>query len=114
MLHQCLQLPGRCRYWLPERPGGDFRALRAWADAHAVALATSVTGVACGAERCAATLQLNNTDAAAVAFWVKLALVDECGAGCTPTCAKAQPFIRLSVCMQHGVASLGKVALISV
>jgi len=43
--------------------------------------------VACGADRCNATLQLNNTEPATVAYWVKLALVDECGAGCAPTCA---------------------------
>ncbi|KAK9831543.1 hypothetical protein WJX81_007476 [Elliptochloris bilobata] len=79
-------LLSRNAYWLPQRPDGDFRSLSAWGSAWpATVAATAASGVACGSSRCNATVSLNNTSPAVVAFWIKLALVDECGDGCAPT-----------------------------
>ena len=75
------------RYWLTPHPSGDFRSLSAWAAARPAALDAAVSGAVCGAGRCNATVALNNTSPDVVAFWTKLALVDDCGAGCAATYA---------------------------
>ena len=76
-----------CRYWLPQRPDGDFRGLQTWGSTWPANLTATVSGASCGSSRCNATATLNNTSIATVAFWIKLALVDICGADCAPTCA---------------------------
>lgn len=46
-----------------------------------------MSGAVCGAGRCNASVALNNTSPDVVAFWTKMALVDDCGAGCAATYA---------------------------